>query len=183
MSAAEVCAGTTVTLQAIAGELAQDVALDAVIDRDDVELRRDEFAIAFAPLPGRLAPGEALAVVTIGTRSMPTSPGHARASRCERVEVEMAGRVVGDHGVGHAFFADQRGERAGIDAGKPDDAAAFQPLVEMAGGAVIRRRGDGRMQHHAARARRAARLTVSMSSSLVPTLPIWGKVKVMICPA
>ena len=29
----------------------------------------------------------------------------------------------------------------------------------------------------------AARLTVSMSSSLVPTLPIWGKVKVMIWPA
>jgi hypothetical protein len=30
---------------------------------------------------------------------------------------------------------------------------------------------------------RAARLTLSMSSVLVPTLPIWGKVKVTICPA
>jgi hypothetical protein len=29
----------------------------------------------------------------------------------------------------------------------------------------------------------AARLEVSMSSSLVPTLPMWGKVKVMIWPA
>jgi hypothetical protein len=29
----------------------------------------------------------------------------------------------------------------------------------------------------------AAMLTVSMSSSLVPTLPICGNVKVMICPA
>ena len=29
----------------------------------------------------------------------------------------------------------------------------------------------------------AAMLTVSMSSSLVPTLPMCGKVKVMICPA
>ena len=29
----------------------------------------------------------------------------------------------------------------------------------------------------------AARLTVSMSSSLVPTTPMCGKVKVMICPA
>ena len=39
ISAAEVCAGTTVTRQPIAGELAQDVALDAVVDGDDVELR------------------------------------------------------------------------------------------------------------------------------------------------
>jgi thiamine biosynthesis lipoprotein ApbE len=30
---------------------------------------------------------------------------------------------------------------------------------------------------------RAARFTLSMSSRLVPTLPICGKVKVMICPA
>ena len=29
----------------------------------------------------------------------------------------------------------------------------------------------------------AARFAVSMSSALVPTLPIWGKVKVMIWPA
>ena len=29
----------------------------------------------------------------------------------------------------------------------------------------------------------AAALTLSMSSSFVPTLPIWGKVKVMIWPA
>ena len=29
----------------------------------------------------------------------------------------------------------------------------------------------------------AARLTVSMSSSFVPTTPMWGKVKVMIWPA
>ena len=30
---------------------------------------------------------------------------------------------------------------------------------------------------------RAAGVVVSMSSGLAPTLPIWGKVKVMICPA
>ena len=30
---------------------------------------------------------------------------------------------------------------------------------------------------------RIARLAVSVSSRLVPTLPMWGKVKVTICPA
>ena len=39
MSSAVVVAGTTVTLQPTLGEQPQDVALDAVVDRDDVELR------------------------------------------------------------------------------------------------------------------------------------------------
>ena len=61
---------------------------------------------------------------------------------------------MGDHRVGHALLADEGGQRAGVDAGEPDDAAAFQPLVEMPRGAVIRRRRDGAVQHDAARAGR-----------------------------
>ncbi len=38
MSSAEVVAGTTVTLPAVAAEQPQDVALDAVVDGDHVEL-------------------------------------------------------------------------------------------------------------------------------------------------
>ena len=48
------------------------------------------------------------------------------------------------------LLADQRGQRAGIDAGEPDDAARLQPVVEMSGRAVIRRRGDGAVQDDAA---------------------------------
>ncbi len=59
-----------------------------------------------------------------------------------------------DHRVRHAALADARGERPGIEAGKPDDAAAFQPGIELARGAVVRRRRDRRMQHDAARAGR-----------------------------
>ncbi len=58
-----------------------------------------------------------------------------------------------DHGVGHALFADQRGQRAGVDAGQADDAAGFQPVIERAGRAVIRRRGDVGAQNDAAGAR------------------------------
>ena len=59
-----------------------------------------------------------------------------------------------DHRIGHALDADQRGQRAGVDAAKPDDAARLEPVVETFGGAVVRRRGDGALQDHPARARR-----------------------------
>ena len=59
------------------------------------------------------------------------------------LHVELALGVMGDDAVGHALVADEVGEFAGVDAGEPDDAAGLQPLVEMLGGAVIRRIGDG----------------------------------------
>ena len=61
---------------------------------------------------------------------------------------------MGDHRIRHALGADQRGQRAGIDAGEADDAAGAQPLVEMFCGAVVRGISDGGAQDHAARARR-----------------------------
>ena len=85
---------------------------------------------------------------------MPTRPGHSSASFFERGKIEFATGLVRDHRVRHAVDADQRGERAGIDAGQPDDAASFQPVVEMAGGTIVRRRGDRAVQDDAARARR-----------------------------
>ena len=61
---------------------------------------------------------------------------------------------MGDDGVGHALFADQRGQRARVDAGNADDAARLQPGVEMFGGAVVGRVGDVGLEHAAAHARR-----------------------------
>ena len=55
-----------------------------------------------------------------------------------------------DHRVRHALFADERCKRPRIDAGEADDTARLQPIVEAAGGAVVRGRGDVRMQDHAA---------------------------------
>ena len=141
-------------LAADAGEQAQDVALDAVVDRDHVELRLVHPAVALAPLPRRLVPGKALAA------RHHRHEVHADQARplarffLQRVEVELAAGVVRDHGVGHALLADERGERAGVEAGQPDDAARLQPLVEMAGGAEVRRLGDVGAHDDAARARR-----------------------------
>ena len=141
-------------LAALAGELAQDVALDAVVDGDHVEFRAFLAPIARFPFPRRLVPGEALA------RRHHGHEVHAFEARprarfvLEGVEVELARRLVRDHRVRHALDADAAGERAGIDAGETDDAPRFQPLIEVARGAVVRGRGDRGMQHDAARARR-----------------------------
>lgn len=53
---------------------------------------------------------------------------------------------------------DQRGQSAGVDAGKPDHASAFEPVIEMARGAVVRRAGNGRVQHDAAGAGRCGQI-------------------------
>ena len=117
MSSAEVLAGTTVTLQPDAGEQAQDVALDAVVDRDHVEFRLALAAEALAPYPRRLVPGEALPA---GHHRHQVHADEARPLArffLQRVEIELAVGRVRDHGIGHALVADQRGQRAGVDAG------------------------------------------------------------------
>ena len=60
-----------------------------------------------------------------------------------------------DHRVGHALLADERGQRAGVDAGDGDDAARLQPVVEVLASAPARWLGDGSAQHAAAHASRS----------------------------
>ena len=90
MSSAEVVAGTTVTLQPLAGEQPQDVALDAVVDGDDVELRRALAAIALAPFPRRLVPGEALPARHHRHEVHADEARPCARLRLERVEIEAA---------------------------------------------------------------------------------------------
>ena len=69
-------------------------------------------------------------------------PGQRAGFGDERVEVEGAVGGMGDDGVRHAAFADERGQRAGVDAGKADDAAGFEPGVEPPAGPEVRRLGE-----------------------------------------
>ena len=141
-------------LAAVGGEEPQDVAFDAVVDRDHVEFGRVLAAVALAPFPRRLVPGEALA------RGHHRHQVHADQARplarflLERIEIELAVSRMRDHGVRHALGADQAGERAGVDAGEPDDAARLEPLVEVPRRPVVRGVGDVGAQDDAARARR-----------------------------
>ena len=111
---------------------------------------------------------------------MPTRPGQARGLALQRLEVELAVRRMGQGGVLRPALAQDAGDAPGVDAGDGGDAVAVEPGVQTAGAL---RQFDGEVdvgaQHHAAGDRGGA----SISSSLVPTLPIWGKVKVTIWPA
>ena len=141
-------------LAAIGGEEPQDVALDAVVDRDHVKLGAFLPAVALAPFPRRFVPGEALAACHHRHKVHADEAGPFTRLLREGIEVEFSVRPVRDHRVRHPLLANKRGQRAGIDAGESDNAARLQPLVEMAGRSVIGRRGDGGVEHHAPRARR-----------------------------
>ena len=58
----------------------QDVALDPVVDRHDVEARLEPPAVAALQRPARLVPVVALGRADRGTRSMPSMPGQRAAS-------------------------------------------------------------------------------------------------------
>ena len=106
-------------------------------------------ALAPAATPSRPSYSSGREVTSLA-RSSPTMPGKAASFALQRLEVELAVRRMRDHRVRHALLADQRGQRAGIDAGDGDDAARFEPGVEVLRRAIIRRRGDRRAQHAAA---------------------------------
>jgi len=138
-------------LAAFAGQLAQNVAFDAVVDGDDVKFRALEPPVTLVPLPRRLVPGEALAAAHHGHEIHADQPGPFARLALEHVEVELARGLVRDHRIRHAVGADETGERARIDTGKRDHSARLEPLVEVAGRAVVGRRGDRGVQHRAAR--------------------------------
>jgi hypothetical protein len=81
---------------------------------------------------------------------MPSRPGHSRAFFLQRVQIELAVRRMRDHAIRHALVANERGEGAGVDAGNADDAARFQPRIEVAARAIVRGLGDVGLQNRAA---------------------------------
>ena len=78
--------------------------------------------------------------------------GSAAASRFSASTSKSPSGIVRDDAVRHALLADQRGQRARVDAGDADDAARLQPLVEVARRAEVRRLGDVGLQNAAAHA-------------------------------
>ena len=129
---------------------AQDVALHAVVDGDHVIPRIVLVAIALRPHPGGLVPVEALGRGDAGHQVHALQPRPGLGLCFEGLHVEHAVGGMGDDGIGHAAFADEGGQGAGVDARNAGNAAGLQPLIEMARGAVVGRVGDGRAQHHAA---------------------------------
>ncbi len=140
-------------LAARRGEAAQDVALEPIIDGDDMQLGLLLPPVALAPSPAHLIPGVALPRRHLGNEV------HADESRpgfgfgLELFEVELGRRLVRDHPVGHALVADARGQRARVDAAERDDPPRLEPLVELLHRPVVGGVGHIRAQHAAAHAR------------------------------
>ncbi len=141
-------------LAALAGQQPQDIALDAVVDGDHIELGLVLPPIALLPLPGGFVPGEALAAGYHRHQVHADQSGPFAGFFFQGPQIEAAVWRMRDHRVRHALAADQCRERASVDAAETDDTAGFQPLVEMLGGPVIRRIGDRGAQDDATGARR-----------------------------
>ena len=140
-------------LAAPSREQPQDIALHAIVDGDHVETRLGLMAISVRPGPFRLLPGVALEGSDERNEVEPGHRGQSLGLGGERAEVEDAILVMRDHGIRHAFVADESRERARIDAADADDATRHEPFVEAAPGPPIRRLGDRLGEHHAAHAR------------------------------
>ena len=134
-------------------QAAQDVALQAVIHGDHVQLRLLLPAVALAPQPARLVPGVALAGGDLGHQVHALEPRPRPGLAQQPIQVERAGRLVGDHPVGHAFLADAGDQGARIDPRQGDDAARLEPAVERLRRPVVGGLRDRRAQHAAAHAR------------------------------
>src|SRR5690606_7977625 len=133
---------------------AQDVALHTIIHGHDVHGRLTfRLAIAFVPDPGRLGPyGRLTGGNFLGQiEADETRPGLRLL--LQGVDVEFAVGGMGDDRVGGALLAQKNGKRAGVDAADGYDAAALQPVVKVAGGAIVGRIGDIGLEGRTDRAR------------------------------
>ena len=144
---------------AMLGEHAQDVALGAVIDGDDVKARCVLSAIAGLAPPHGLGPVVALAAGDLFRQIHAFEPGPGARLIAHRGDVEIAVRPVGDDAGRRALVADMTGQLSRIDAREPDNAVRAQPRIERLRRAVIGRLGD-RCAHDEAARRRRHRLDV-----------------------
>src|SRR5690606_32611151 len=124
------------------GEQAQDVALHAEVERHYVIFRGFLFAIAICERPWRFLPCEALSDRNVLGEIEVFEAAPRCSAGLERVEVELAARIMRDDCVLRSAFADERGQRTGIDTGEGDDAAMLEPCVQIFRSAEIRWRGD-----------------------------------------
>ena len=84
---------------------------------------------------------------------MPTRPGHSRASFLSAARSNLPSRACAITALGMPLTRISAVSARVSMPAQPDDAARFQPVVEAAGGAVVRGRRDGGMQNDAAGAR------------------------------
>jgi hypothetical protein len=85
-------------------------------------------------------------------RSSPIRPDQAAACRFRSSTSNLPSGAVGDDGVRRALLADQRGQRAGVDAGQAMTPRRFSHWSRSCACAVVRRIGDVGLEDRADRA-------------------------------
>ena len=136
--------------QVEAGERAEDVALDSIIDGDHMMPAVLEATVAVRIAPDGFVPRVAL---TAGNLGCEVHALHARRRarhlrQLRQVRIPVAGEAQGG-GLG-AGIAQAAGDAPRVDPGDPDQAARLEPAIEMLRGAEVRGLGDRRPQHDAA---------------------------------
>ena len=126
------------------GKQAQDVALDAKIDADDVILGIGfaECAITLVPDPRRFGPGGGLAGGSFDSEIEADEAAPRLGFRLQRFDIEDAVRIMGDNRVRGTVFADPCRQGAGVYAAEADDAAGLKPGIQMLDRAEVRGVGD-----------------------------------------
>lgn len=125
-----------------AGQAAQDVVLDAKVERDHVEWLRVLVGDRFLRGRGKLPLGSRRALgpdVRLGARDLGDEvlPDDRERLRPRDQLVVRHGRVGADDGVEAARLAQAHRQRAGVDPRDPGDALPLEVLVEGLPGAVV----------------------------------------------
>ena len=143
------------------GEVAEDVALGAIIDGDDVGelLVMLAFLIALAQPPFAAGPAVHLPAGDLFREVHALEPGPGPRLLQQGGNVERPVLSIGDHPVRRAVVADLAGQRAGVDARQADPAVRPHPFDEALRRPEIARRGDV-LAHHAAQRERIVRLQI-----------------------
>ena len=123
-------------------QIAEDIVLRAVIDRDHMRRRIPRrAAIAVAEPPEAALPAFLPLAGHADGKVHALQPRPRLGPLQQRGDIELAVRRMGDHRIGRARHADAAGERAGVDARQPDLAVPRQPLGETLDRAEVRRLG------------------------------------------
>src|SRR2546428_2464318 len=144
-------------------QLAQDVELDAGVERDDVESRGRRPAIALGDIPLARLPRERLRRGHLGHEVAAHQPRQRARLLAQAVDVQIGG---GDDPVLRALIAQVPRERARIDALQPDEGVRSQIFVE-AHAAAPRRGADGGFLHDQPVRPRPVRLHVLLVDAVV----------------
>jgi hypothetical protein len=141
-------------LQPGVGEAAQDVALGAVVDGDNVILGLVELAVALAQRPLGLVPIVGLLRRDLDGEVHAVEAGPLLGNLAHRRNVELAVGGVDHDTVGRTAIPDTTRDGAGIDVAYTGQIVALQPVIERLDRAPVGGVGDVAADDHTSGSRR-----------------------------